>query len=67
MGQKNGAETVKIQVSVDETTDAVLNQLIPLGLRGKNKSEVAYGIIRDWIWNNQKELEMSGIKIKSPQ
>jgi hypothetical protein len=63
--RKNGAGTAKIQVSVDKTTDAVLTQLIPLGLRGKNKSEVAYGIIREWIWSNQDNLARSGITVKS--
>jgi hypothetical protein len=64
MGKKNGVGTVKIQVSVDKATDAVLKQLVPVGVRGKNKSEVAYGIIRDWIWQNQDNLNRTGITVK---
>lgn len=64
MGKQNGVGTVKIQVSVDKSTNAVLGQLVPIGVRGKNKSEVAYGIIREWIWNNQDNLNRSGIEIK---
>ena len=65
MRKANGVKTVKIQVSVDKTTDSVLAKLVPIGLRGKNKSEVAYGIIREWIWNNQDQLEHSGISVES--
>lgn len=64
MRRQNSVDTVKIQISVDKSTDAVLKQLVPLGVRGKNKSEVAYGIIRDWIWNQQENLNRSGILIK---
>ena len=64
MGKQNGVGTVKIQVSVDKATDSVLRQLVPAGVRGKNKSEIAYGIIREWIWNNQDNLNRSGITLK---
>jgi hypothetical protein len=63
MRKQNGVGTVKIQVSVDKTTDSVLAQLVPIGLRGKNKSEVAYGIIREWIWHNQGQLKQSRISV----
>ena len=64
MGAQNGIGTVKIQVSVDKTTEAVLKRLVTVGIRGKNKSEVAYGIIREWIWHNQDNLGRSGIVVK---
>jgi hypothetical protein len=64
MGAQNGIGTVKIQVSVDKTTDLVLKQLVAVGIRGKNKSEVAYGIIREWLWHNQDNLSRSGIVVK---
>lgn len=67
MGKKNGVSTIKIQVSVDKSTDAVLKLLVPMGVRGKNKSEVAYGIIREWIWHNQENLNRSGISVKQKQ
>ena len=64
MGAKNGIGTIKIQVSVDKTTDAVLKRLVRVGIRGKNKSEVAYGIVREWLWHNQENLSRNGIVIK---
>jgi hypothetical protein len=65
MGKQNGVGTKKIQVSVDKITDSILMRLVPVGLRGKNKSEVAYGIIREWIWHNQEQLKQSGISVES--
>ena len=65
MGKPNTVGTVKIQVSVDKTTDTILRQLVPLGLRGKNKSEVASGIIREWIWHNQEALARGGISVRT--
>lgn len=67
MRQKNLTETFKVQVYVDEATDRVLDQMITIGLRGKTKSEVAYGIIREWIWANQDKLAANGIPIKPAQ
>jgi hypothetical protein len=67
MRKKNGAATVKIQVSVDKSTDDVLRQLVPIGVRGKNRSEVASGIIREWVWNNQDSLNRSGVFVNRKQ
>lgn len=65
MRKRNSIGTSKIQVSVDRTTESVLNELVSIGIRGKNKSEVAYGIIREWIWHNQDQLKHSGISVVS--
>ena len=65
MRKQNSVSTVKIQVSVDKTTDVILRGLVPVGLRGKNKSEVAYGIIREWIWHNQDQLQRSGVSVEA--
>lgn len=39
--------------------------MIPVGLPGKNKSEVASWIIREWIWHNQSTLANVGVHIVS--
>ena len=63
MAKRNRVATVRIQVSVDQTTARVLERMIPVGLQGKNKSEVASWIIREWIWHNQESLERVGVSI----
>jgi hypothetical protein len=64
MRQKNRTESFKVQVAVDETTHRVLTEMTSIGLRGKTKSEVACGILREWIWANQDKLATNGIPIK---
>ncbi len=64
MVKRNGVGTVRIQVYVDTVTDGVLERLVPIGVRGKNKSEVAYGIIREWIFDKQGNLNRSGIFVR---
>jgi len=63
MPRQNSVPTVRLQVSVDGTTDGVLKQMVPVGLHGKNKSEVASWIIREWIWHNQEDLGRVGVRI----
>ena len=63
MPKRNGVPTVRLQVSIDRTTDKVLENMIPVGLHGKNKSEVASWIIREWIWHNQGPLAGVGVSI----
>jgi len=65
MSRQNGVPTVRLQVSLDTTTDQVLQQLVPVGIHGKNKSEVASWIIREWIWHNQEDLTRVGVMIVS--
>ena len=65
MHRRNSIRTAKIQVSVDRNTDQVIEKMIPVGLHGKNKSEVASWIIREWIWHNQSSLANVGVHIVS--
>jgi hypothetical protein len=37
--------------------------MVPVGLHGKNKSEVASWIIREWIWHNQEDLTRVGVRV----
>jgi len=39
--------------------------MVPIGLHGKNKSEVASWILREWIWHNQEDLGRVGVRIAS--
>lgn len=64
MARQNGVGTVRLQVSLDATTDQVLQLMVPVGLDGKNKSEVASWILREWIWHNQEKLALVGVKVR---
>jgi hypothetical protein len=63
MRKKNCLSTALLQVSLDETTDRILERMISVGIHGKNKSEVASWIIREWIWQNQAQLAGVGISV----
>jgi hypothetical protein len=65
MARRNGVPTVRVQVSIDANTDGVLERMVPVGLHGKNKSEVASWILREWIWHNQEDLARVGVQIRS--
>jgi hypothetical protein len=65
MPRRNGVPTVRVQVSIDATTDGVLGRMVPIGLHGRNKSEVASWILREWIWHNQEVLARVGVQIGS--
>jgi len=64
VARQNGVGTVRLQVSLDATTDQVLQLMVPVGLDGKNKSEVASWILREWIWHNQEKLALVGVKVR---
>jgi hypothetical protein len=49
---------------VDATTDSVLQKMVPVGLHGRSKAEVASWIIREWLWHNQEDLARVGIHIR---
>jgi hypothetical protein len=38
--------------------------MVPVGLHGKNKSEVASWFLREWIWHNQEKLALVGVKVR---
>ena len=50
------------QPKVDAYTLWVLEKLV--GVRGRDVSDVAYFILRDWIQSHQAELEHLGITIR---
>ena len=66
MARKNAVGTIRFTVSVDPTTDSVLQSMVPLGLHGKNKAEVASWILREWIWHNKQELAAVGVQVRAP-
>ena len=63
MARHNGVKTVRLQVTIDATTDRVIEQMVALGIHGANKSEVACSVIRHWLWDNQEKLRTNGIAI----
>ena len=64
MRPKNPVQTERVQLSLSETTNAVLGQLAQLGILGKTKTEIASRIVTDWIWNNEDRLLRQGISLK---
>ena len=64
MRSKNAVQTERVQLSLSETTSAVLEQLAQLGILGKTKTEIASRIVTDWIWNNEDRLLRQGIYLK---
>lgn len=66
MARKNAVGTVRFTISVDPTTDHVLQRMVPLGLHGKNRAEVASWILREWIWHNKQDLAAVGVPVCAP-
>jgi len=66
MARRNAVKTVKLQLTVDETTDRILDEMVSLGIHGTTKAEVGSWVIRTWIWENQDQLRMNGINLKKP-
>ncbi len=62
MTKRNSIKTSKLQI-VDETTCRIIDAMIPLGIHGANKAEIASWIIRTWIWENQEKLQNNGITL----
>jgi hypothetical protein len=54
-----------VLLSLDPTTDAVLEKLAHMGLFGKNKAEVASAILREWIWTNEEKLSRHGVTLSA--
>jgi len=63
MARRNGVKTVKLQLTVDETTDRIIGDMVGLGIHGPSKAEVASWIIRTWVWDNQSKLGNNGIPL----
>lgn len=65
MARRNGISTSKLQLTVDRTTERIIEDMISLGIHGTTKAEVAAWIIRNWIWNSQDQLRANGIELNS--
>jgi hypothetical protein len=65
MPRRNGVQTTKVQMSIDEVTSRILDSMILAGLAGKTRGEIASWIIREWIWHNPEALGRLGISIKA--
>lgn len=63
----NGVRTLRLQLTVDATTDRVISDSVGLGIHGANKAEVASPIIRYWLWDNQDKLRANGITLAPVQ
>lgn len=64
MARRSSVKTVKLQMTVDETTDRVLEEMVGVGIHGTTKAEVGSWVIRTWIWENQDQLRMNGISLQ---
>jgi hypothetical protein len=63
MARRNRTATIKVPLSLDPTTNVILEELAHIGLFGKNKAEVACSILRAWIWANEEKLLRQGVKL----
>jgi len=63
--KRNDIPTARLQISIDGTTDGVLQRMMRVGIHGKTKAEVASWILREWIWHNQEDLARVGVRIRS--
>lgn len=61
MARSNVVETSKLQVTVDATTDRLIDELARIGIHGTSKAEVACSILRMWLWDNQEKLMQNGV------
>lgn len=64
MARRNGVKTVTLQLTVDETTDRILEEMVGLGIHGPTKAEVGSWVVPAWIWEKQDQLRMNGIKLQ---
>jgi hypothetical protein len=56
VARRNSVKTVKLQLTVDETTARILDDMVDVGIHGTTKAEVGSWVIRTWIWENQVQL-----------
>lgn len=57
---KQSAKSERHQIRVDGYTDHVLRSLV--GIKGRNHSEVAAFVFRQWISDHWQELASYGVK-----
>ena len=60
----NTVRTERVQLSLSDSANAVLEQLADIGVLGKTKAEIANRIVTDWIWNNEDRLLRQGINLR---
>jgi hypothetical protein len=63
MRPKNRKPTIRTTLSLDSSTDGVLDGLAELGVFGKTKPEVVSRIIGNWIWENEERLSRYNVKL----
>jgi hypothetical protein len=63
MRPKNKIGTERVQLSISESGDRVLQNLAQIGILGKTKAEIATRIVTDWIWQNEDRLFRQGIRL----
>jgi hypothetical protein len=63
LARHNSVKTVKLQLTVDETTARILDDMVEVGIHGTTKAEVGSWVIRTWIWENQDRLHTNGISL----
>jgi hypothetical protein len=64
MRKQNPVRTERAQLSLSDSTNAILEQLAEIGILGKTKAEIATRIVTDWIWNNEDRLFRHGIPLR---
>lgn len=64
MRPKNPVRTERAQLSLSDSTNAILEQLAEIGILGKTKAEIAARIVTDWIWHNEDRLLRHGIPLR---
>jgi len=64
MRGKNSIRTERVQLSLSDSTNTILERLAEIGILGKTKTEIATRIITDWIWNNEDRLIRNGIPLR---
>jgi hypothetical protein len=63
LARHNSVKTVKLQLTVDENTARILDDMVEVGIHGTTKAEVGSWVIRTWIWENQDRLRTNGISL----
>jgi hypothetical protein len=64
MRAKNRVGTERVQLSLSDTANSVLEQLAGIGILGKTKAEIATRIVTDWVWQNEDRLGRQGISLR---
>jgi hypothetical protein len=63
MARNNRVATIKLPLSLDSTMNRILEELANRGIFGKNRAEVAVGVLWKWIWDNEDKLGRQGVHL----